>query len=296
MVLAQCGPPWRSLGTSLEEVRVEGDRVVLCANNGGAYPPPEHIEHACLSFDRKGIATPAMPSAPRPPRAFVEVFPDGGVSGCTTPTACTVLALGKPVPPTTLWDVNDDGTRVALALEDEARVAVFDLSSGARLQTIDPTAKGLTCVLGVHFVGPLIHAEAMECDGAKQKGWLFSGTSPRVEAPSWNSDPTLHSLSLDAQTRLVVTGNPSMVFKVELATGKAKKLTAVPPLDACTPMSCRAGKAPLFGIIPTGTISTDVTPAALTGDGGVVLVSASGFAVIDLTTGKSRVVDFPKCR
>lgn len=40
VVLSQnaCVPPWRALGTSLEEVRVEGERVVVCANNGGAYP------------------------------------------------------------------------------------------------------------------------------------------------------------------------------------------------------------------------------------------------------------------
>jgi hypothetical protein len=135
----------------------------------------------------------------------------------------------------------------------------------------------------------------MECDGARQKGWLFAGTT-RVEAPNWNSDPALHSLPLDAQTRLVVTGNPSTVFKVELATGKAKKVGGVPALDACRPDGCRSGKAPLFGIIPTGTISTDVTPAALTADGGVVLVSPSGFAIVDLAKGTSRVVDFPKCR
>lgn len=296
VVLSQnaCVPPWRALGTSLEEVRVEGERVVVCANNGGAYPAPETLEHACLSWDRKGIAEAAKPGPARPARAFVEVFPDGGVATCTTPTTCATLAISKAVPPTTLWDVNEDGTRAVLVLEDEKRLAIFDTGSGARLQTLDPTTKQTPCVLGARFIGPLLEAQAMECEGAKEKSWLFSGTT-RLDAPKWNADP-LFAIPLDGRAWLVLTYHPSTLWKIDVGSAKGTKVAALPGLDACHLDGCKAGRAPLFGVLPNGVITSDVPPLALTGDGGVVVVSSSGYAIVDLAKGSSKIVDFPKCR
>jgi len=283
-----CEAPWRTLGTTLESVTYENDQLVICAHNGGAWPQPNPVRRGCLALSPDGGVQPIASRPPRPAEAWLQFGEDGGVMASV---AGVSVRLDLAPLLATSWAFSVDRRGVALPLEAERRIGVFDAATGARLETLNPTTRATPCASDeVLFVGPSVITSGVTCEGPpRTQPWRF--TSGRREpgiAGAWEAT------QLDATSWVVVSEHPTALHRLP-AGGPPKKLAVLSALDGCAADGCRPGHSPLFGITPMSRLSTDVPPLHPTGDGGVVVVAASGWALVDARTGKAQVWRYPQC-
>ena len=293
VALAQvpCEAPWRALGTTLEDLRVEGDELIVCAHNGGAYPPPDPISEGCTAWSADGGVHPA-PLRPRAPRGYVEIPRDGGALACRAPKSCVTLKVPAPLGELADGALRDDGAQALVG--DRDQLQIFDAVSGVKVNAMSVKTAGMECTDGLGWVGPFPWARAVECEGPRGVGFLLVGTR-HVRTP-WAGPPSVVPWSADGGVGwLAVAQHPTSVFRVD-ATGKVVPVVQLPALDACSPPECRRGTAPLLGITVTSGVSTDVPIATLTPDGGLAVISASGWAIVNPATGAARVRQFTPCR
>jgi len=283
-----CEPPWRSLGTTLESLTWENDRLVVCAHNGGAWPQPTPVRSGCLALSPDGGVQPVASRPPRPADAWLEFPGDGGVIASV---AGVKVPLVAPPMLYTWGAFSADRRRVAISLEAEQRVGVFDAATGTRIETLDPTTRATPCASEeVLFVGPSVLASGVQCEGPpRAQPWRFTlgRREPGIRA-AWEAT------QFDASTWGVISDQPTTLYRLQTGA-PPKKLAVLSALDGCGAVRCRPGHFPLFGITPMSRLSTDVPPLHATEDGGVVVVSASAWALVDARTGKARVWRYPDC-
>jgi hypothetical protein len=282
-----CEAPWRSLGTTLESISYENDQLIVCAHNGGAWPQPTPVRRGCLALSPDGGMQPVATRPPRPADAWLQFGEDGGV---LANVAGVNVRLELPPLLATSWAFSADRRRVALPLEAEQRVGVFDTATGVRLETLDPTTRASPCASDeVLFVGPSVFTAGVACDGPRAQPWRFtSGKREPGIAGAWEAT------QLDATSWGVVSALPTTLHRVPVG-GPPKRLAVLSALDGCAADGCRPGHAPLFGITPMSRLSTDIPPLSSTGDGGVVVISASAWALVDARSGKAQVWRYPGC-